>query len=195
MNSNFFLKKKYSKISITTVLAVVMLFLVYSCGNETTDIAQSSLKREKIPVLKAKEVITLISDSGITRFRIATTQWLIYDKTDEPYWNFPKGIKFDRFNLKGDIEAKMRADSAKYFEERYLWEFNGNVLVKNLKGEVFETQQLFWDDANRKFYSDKDIKITQKRKIIKGIGFESNASLTRYTIHKPTGIIPVETSN
>lgn len=177
------------------MIAVVMLFLVYSCGSESTEIAKSSLKREDMPVLKAKNITTLISDSGVTRFRISTAQWLVYDKAVEPYWRFPKGINFERFSLNGEVEAKMRADSALYFENKYLWEFNGNVLVKNLKGEVFETEQLFWDDANRRFYSDKNIKITQQRKIIKGIGFESNASLTRYIIRKPTGIIPIESTN
>lgn len=190
-NKIFFIKKA------TTAVACILICLLglSSCSDNTTEIAESSLKREDIPVLKAKNITTLISDSGITRFSITTAQWLVYDKAKLPYWSFPKGIKFDRFNPKGGIEAKMEADKATYIEQKYLWEFNGNVVVKNLKGELFETEQLFWDDANNKFYSDKTIKITQKNKIIKGIGFESNSTLTRYIIRKPTGIIPVDSSN
>lgn len=177
------------------ILISFILLTTYSCGGESTEIAIKSPKRETIPVLKAKNVSTIISDSGIIRFKITTPQWLVYDKAKEPYWKFPIGIKFDRFTQGGKIEAKMQADRAIYIESKYLWRFDGNVLVKNLNGEIFETEQLFWDDANRKFYSDKNIKITQKNKIIKGIGFESNSTLTRYIIRKPTGIIPVDSSN
>lgn len=182
--------------SITTVLfAVVMLFFVWSCNGSKTEIAKNTPKRDLVPVMKAENVTTIISDSGVTRFRISTPSWMIYDKTKEPYWFFPKGIIFERFNQKYDVEANMKSKRAIYFENKSLWRFDGDVVVKNLQGEIFETQQLYWDDAHSKFYSDKEIKISQKTKIITGIGFESNATLTRYIIRKPKGIIPVEGSH
>ncbi len=85
----------------------------------------------------------------------------------------------------------MTANTAKYYEKKSLWEFNGDVEAKNLQGEIFRTEQMFWDENQKRIYSDKEISITQHTKIINGIGFESNSSLTRYTIRRPTGIIPV----
>ena len=55
------------------------------------------LTREQLPVLITDSVTTLISDSGITRYRIEALQWLIYDKTDTPYQEFPKGIYLEQF--------------------------------------------------------------------------------------------------
>ncbi len=178
---------------ITTVLfTVVMLFFITSCGGENTEVMSKAPSRDKLPVLKAANITTIISDSGITRFRITTPEWLVYDKVEEPYWDFPKGIDFERFDENYNIDANMKSNKAKYIQRKLLWEFNDNVVATNIKGEVFETDQLFWDDAKDRFYSDKKIKITQEKRIITGIGFESNASLTHYVIRKTKGIIPIE---
>lgn len=180
---------------ITTVFTVVMLFFITSCGGNDTEVMKTTPKREKLPVLKAANITTIISDSGITRFRITTPEWLVYDKVKEPYWDFPKGIDFERFDEQYNIDANMKSDRARYLQGKLLWEFNDNVVATNIKGEIFETDQLFWDDAKDKFYSDKKIKITQKKRIIMGIGFESNASLTHYIIRQTKGIIPIEQEN
>ena len=185
--------KIFSKLSITTVLTtVVMLFLVSSCTDDKIETADKKQQREKLPQLKAENISTIISDSGVTRYRITASEWKIYDKTKEPYWVFPKGIYFERFNQEYKIDADMKANKAIYFQQKSLWEFVGNVKAKNLEGEYFETEQLFWDESNERIYSDKKIKITQKTKIINGIGFESNPTLTRYVIRNPQGIIPID---
>ena len=64
--------------------------------------------------------------------------------------------------------------------------------AQNKKNEHFTTDLLFYDDNKKEFYSDTEITIKREDKIIYGIGFTSNADMTRYTIQKPTGIIPVE---
>lgn len=191
MKPSYSIKRLFG-VAVVFQLAVI-LFLLSSCSNGATpDVASKTPQRNTLPRLTSKNVTTTISDSGVTRFRITTPEWLVFDSTAHPYWTFPKGILFERFNLKYRIEARMKSDQAIYYQSKSLWEFNGNVHVKNLQGELFETTQLFWDNANNKFYSDKRIKIVQKTRIITGVGFESNSSLTRYIIKNPQGVIPVE---
>ena len=45
-------------------------------------------ERDSLPVMDTKGVTTLISDSGITRYRVNTAEWLIYDRKNPPYWAF-----------------------------------------------------------------------------------------------------------
>lgn len=47
-------------------------------------------ERDSLPVMDTKGVTTLISDSGITRYRVNTAEWLIYDRKKPPYWAFEK---------------------------------------------------------------------------------------------------------
>ena len=90
------------------------------------------------------------------------------------------------------VDANIHARYAKFNENEQIWELRGKVRSTNLQGELFETEQLFWNQREEKFYSDSLIKITQKSHIITGIGFESNQTMTKYLIKQPQGIFPVD---
>ncbi|MGL5921118.1 MAG: LPS export ABC transporter periplasmic protein LptC, partial [Bacteroidales bacterium] len=83
------------------------------------------------------------------------------------------------------------ADTAYFWEQKKLWELKGNVRVKNIQNEKFETQLLFWDQNQQRIYSDSTIRIEQPERIIIGKGFESNEQMTRYTIRETNGIFSV----
>ena len=134
-------------------------------------------------------VTTLISDSGRIRYRVLTPLWKIYDKAYEPYWLFPKRLHLERFDDSLRVESVIECDTAKYYTRRRLWELKGNVLIVNLQGETFETSLLYWDQRIAKVYSDSFIRIEQRDVILSGIGFESNQTMTKYTIFKPNGPI------
>ena len=62
--------------------------------------------------------------------------------------------------------------------------------MRNVDGDRFLTQQLFWDQNARKVYSDSFIHIERSDRIIEGYGFISNEQMTDYTIRRPSGIFP-----
>lgn len=177
------------------VAVVSLLMCAISCGNKNTSFGEVTTPREKQAQLSADSVSTLISDSGITKYRISTIRWLIFDKSKEPYWFFPKGLRFEKFDTVFNVDATMWADTAIFYQPRNLWEFRGNVEVSNTQDEHFSTTQFFWDNNQERFYTEKKIRIRQADKIIEGIGFESNSSLTDYTIKHPTGIFPTESED
>ena len=148
--------------------------------------------RSETPRLKVDEITTIISDSGITRYRITAKVWCMYDKTSEPYWDFPEGLHLERFDENYNVDAKIDCKRARYYDTRRLWELNDSVRATNLDGDQFATQQLFWSQNEERIYSDSAIVVTQRDKKIMGEGFESNQSMTRYTIRKTKGIIPIE---
>jgi LPS export ABC transporter protein LptC len=142
--------------------------------------------------LHATDVNTLISDSGIVRYRIKAQTWQVYDRADTPYWEFPDGIYLERFGANLESDANIEADYAFYDETAQRWKLVGNVKALNLEGETFETPLLFWDQKTESVYSDSSIVITRETSVIKGIGFRSNQSMTKYTILRPTGVFPME---
>lgn len=179
---------------ITRVILLVLLCtLVFACNKKSVKLqADAILDRKAMPILEAEDVTTLISDSGITRYRIAAPKWLIFDKADTPYWEFPKGIYLERFNLEMKADASVQADYAYYDETAKRWMLRGNVKAMNLNGETFNAPLLFWDQNTETVYSDSAIVITQNDLIIKGYGFTSNQQLSKYTIHNPTGVFPID---
>ena len=147
---------------------------------------------DSLPVMASYAITSLISDSGVIRYKIQTDEWLIFDKTNPPYWYFPQGVYVEKFDSLLHVDAYIKSDTAYFYEPEQLWKLVGNVHLENLQEEIFDTEELFWDQKSEKIYSDKFIKIEQKERIITGMGFDSNQSMTIYTIRKPQGIFPVE---
>ena len=143
-----------------------------------------------IPTMLTRDVETLISDSGVTRYRIVTPIWYVYDEVEEPYWRFPEGLNLDKYDNFFRTEATVRADSAIYLKRKQTWQLDGHVSISNVMNEKFLTQQLFWDQRTHKLYSDSFIHIERTDRVLEGYGFESNEQLTRYTIKKVSGIFP-----
>ena len=178
---------------ITIVLgAVVMLLLFSACSGNRKTLGEAITERDSLPVMDTKGVMTLISDSGVTRYRINTEEWMVFDRKNPSYWAFEKGIFMEKFDSVFNVEASVKADTAYYYDKQKLWKLMGNVDISNLKGERFETELLYWDQNKHTIYSDKFIRIEQPDRIIMGHGFDSNEQMSVYTIRRPAGIFYVD---
>ena len=179
--------------SITIVLgAMVMLLLFSSCSGKKKELGDAITERDSMAVMATRGVTTLVSDSGVTRYRINTEEWLVFDRKNPPYWAFEKGVYLEKFDSIFQVEASIKADTAYFFNKEELWKLMGNVHIQNLKGEQFDTELLYWDQRTQRIYSDEFIRIEQPDRIITGHGFESNQQMTVYTIRKPEGIFYVD---
>jgi LPS export ABC transporter protein LptC len=185
------LKYKNGFIALSTIVLLFALSFLSSCGHEKKRIGEAIKDRDSMPVMRTTDVVTLISDSGITRFRIKTPEWLIYDRRNPSFWAFEKGIYLEKFDPNYHVEASIKCDTAYFYDKQRLWKLIGHVAIKNTKGEKFNTELLFWDQMAEKVYSDKKIRIEQLDKIIVGHGFESNQQMTQYVIHNIEGIFYV----
>lgn len=179
------------KCRIAGVFLTLAIFFS-ACRHSEVQQADVSVPREQIAALVTDSVSTLISDSGITRYRIEAPQWLIYDQTEPPYQEFPKGIYLEQFDPDLSVQASLKADYAYYDEKEQHWRLSGNVHALNRKGEQFDTPELNWDQQTHRVYSDSVIHITREKSIIEGVGFESNEEMNKYTILHPTGVFPIE---
>lgn len=180
-------------INITVaVWAAVMFVLFPACTGDNKQFAEAIQERDSLPGMKTSGVTTLVSDSGITRYKVITEEWEIYDKKNPPYWAFEKGVYLEKFDSLFHIDASIKADTAYYYEKKKLWELRGNVHIRSQRGDKFDTQLLFWDEKKEKVYSDRFIRIEQEDKVITGYGFESNQQMTEYQIYNNTGIFTVE---
>ena len=179
--------------SITIVLgAMVMLLLFSSCSGKKKELGDAITERDSMAVMDTRGVTTLVSDSGVTRYRINTEEWLVFDRKNPPYWAFEKGVYLEKFDSIFQVEASIKADTAYFFNKEELWKLMGNVHIQNLKGEKFDTELLYWDQNKKRVYSDQRVRIEQPDQIIYAIGFESNEQLTKYRFFKTEGIFYVD---
>lgn len=174
------------------IAVMAVLILLSGCRREVKLRADAIEDRAAIPVLEAHDVMTLISDSGVTRYRITAERWKMFDKAEPPYWEFERGVYLEKFDEQFTVQASLKSDYAHYNEEEQIWHLLGNVHALNLEGEQFDTPELFWNQKTERVYSDSAITIQRETSIIYGVGFESNQEMSKYTILHPTGVFPLK---
>lgn len=178
---------------ITTIFGIVVMLLLLSvsCGGDKKEIVAVAFDPENTYTMRTTDIVSLISDSGITRYRVTSAEMLVFEKAAEPYWYFPQGVYMEQFDSLFVTKASIEADTAFNWYSKKLWKLIGNVEVKNLEGDRFETDTLYWDEIAERIYSDAFMRITRADQILTGVGFESNQNMTRYRIRRPQGSLPV----
>jgi len=185
----------YKPLSLRVLLFIPLLTLLVSatagCKKEKRTVVPAVSDISEEPTMSTRNVETLISDSGYTRYRITTPIWLIYDNIEEPKWRFPEGLDLQKYDKDMKPDSRIVCDSATYFSQKKIWRLDGNVRMRNTAGDKFLTQQLFWDQMTRRIYSDSFIHIERSDRILEGHGFVSNEQMSAYSISRPSGIFPV----
>ena len=173
-------------------MAAAMVLLLPSCSNGDEKVGPDIGERDSLPTLKSIGVSTLISDSGVIRYKIISEDWYIYEKKDPPHWSFEKGLFIERFDASFQVDAFISCDTAYFYNLQELWELRGRVLVKNLKHETFKTSLLFWDQRAHRIYSSAYMEIDGETRKLSGYNFSSNEQMTDYIIHSSKGLFPLE---
>ncbi|WP_165784602.1 LPS export ABC transporter periplasmic protein LptC [Solitalea longa] len=175
--------------NVVTSLAIAFLFIATGCENDLAKVDAISAKIAETPVETSKEVEMIYSDSAKVKARMITPVFLQY-KTEQPYDEMPKGLKIDFFNPGATkVESTLTANYGIRKPSERKIEVRNNVVVINQKGEKLNTERLVWDEASRKIFSDKFVKITTTDKIIQGYGLEANEDLSNYKIKQMSGIV------
>lgn len=177
---------------LSPVLFLLLLIAGAGCREEKKVDVASALNMKGMPTMKTVNVSTLISDSGITQYKIVSPLWEVFDEVDTPYWRFPKGLYLRKYDRLFNVIASVAADSARYLKYERLWKLDGNVELQRIPGTLFQTQQLFWDERAHRLYSDSFIHVETPTHVIEGRGFVSNDELTDYRIVHPEGIFPID---
>ncbi|MBR2493758.1 MAG: LPS export ABC transporter periplasmic protein LptC [Paludibacteraceae bacterium] len=183
---------KNIRFGITVAFQAIVILVLQSCSPSVENTATLGMERDSAAVMKTYNVTTLVSDSGITRFRVATPEWLVFDKKAKPTWEFPQGLHLEQFDENLEIHSEVDAKKAIYYTELEQWILSDSVYAVNVDGERFESEVLYVHQKEDRIFTDKFVKITQEDKIITGIGMESNQRLTKYRVLKPQGIIPLD---
>lgn len=172
-------------------LAIIVILVVASCGSDKKELIDVSVDYETTPTMKTTQISTVISDSGVVRYKITAPLWLVFDEAKEPRWNFSQGLHLDKFDNNQNQDATFDCDSATFLSQRKIWRFDGTVYAQNVAGDKFFTNQLFWDQRDKKVYTDSFIHIEKSDRIIEGYGFVSNENMTEYDVNKVSGIFPI----
>ncbi|MBR4757343.1 MAG: LPS export ABC transporter periplasmic protein LptC [Bacteroidaceae bacterium] len=171
-------------------LILTLVLLCFACTDDRETLAAIG-ENDSTAFMRSRGISTLISDSGILRYRLVAEEWDIYTNTKPSTWKFMKGLLMERFDEGFHIDLHVQADTA-YLHEQRLWELRGRVVIRNIEGTLFRTEELFWDMNEHQMWNTKYMKITTTDEELEGTDFRSNEQMTDYYVSNSVGAFPVD---
>lgn len=174
-------------------LLLLLLFLSLGCSREVEHIADPIPAKDSLLFMHSTGINTFISDSGVMRYHLVVEEWDIYNGVagELPTWKFLKGLLMERYDEKFHTDLFVQSDTA-YLHRQQLWELRGRVVVRNVNGDVFRTEELFWDLNAHEMWNTCYMHITTPERELEGTEFRSNEQMTKYSVRNSVGSFPVE---
>lgn len=162
-------------------------FYFLSCTQVQEHTAAAVRDRDSASVMMSYGVNTLISDSGVIKYKIVTERWEVNNVKNPSFWKFDKGVFFEQFDEKFHVEAYIQADSAIYYDQKKLWHLRGRVRIRNINGLVYESEELFWDGLKHEIYSNVFSRVTTPERSMEGTYFLSDEHMSHYIVSNSKG--------
>ena len=155
-------------------------------------IKEISIQNQSVfPVETIKDFEIIYSDSSKVRVLLSASIMNRFNH-EKKYVEIEDGLKVQFFDESGKKESELLSDYAIIDEENDVIQAQKNVVVRNVNGDVLESETLNWSQKKQEIFTDDFIKITTDNEVIFGQGLVSNQNFTKYTIKKIKGTISID---
>ena len=165
---------------------MMFLFLV-ACQEQVEHTAPAIHARDSVAMMTSYGVNTLISDSGVMKYRIVTERWEVNTNKNPSRWIFNKGILLEQFDDKFHINSYIQCDTAYYYDQLKIWKLYGRVRILTKDGLRFNSEQLTWDQNKHELSSNVFSKLVTPERTLQGSHFWSDEKMTRYVVSNTKG--------
>lgn len=174
------------------LILLVAGFFVQCRTADKSDIESYLKQTEDLSVEKVENVVIRYTDSAMLKAKIVAPEMIRYPNKNEPYTEMPKGLFATFYDSKGQVDSKLSAAYGINYEQKKLIKLTDSVRVVNVKGEELKSEELFWDQQEKRIYTNKFVRIVRNGETLRGDGFESNETFTKYRILRPAGPVTVK---
>ena len=159
-----------------------------SCQEQKKQTAPAIHSRDSASVMISYGVNTLISDSGVIKYRIVTEEWEVNQIRKPSHWIFNKGLFLEQFDEKFHVQSYVQCDTAYYYDQLRLWELRSRVRVLTKDGLRFSSEQLYWDESSHELYSHVFSRLVTPERTLQGSYFRSDERMTKYFVSNSKGV-------
>ena len=175
------------KVLIQIVFLFISCLLAASCQEAVEHTAGAIRDRDSVAVMTSLGVNTLISDSGIIKYRIVTERWEVNQNKKPSRWTFDKGLFLEQFDEKFHVQSYIQCDTAYYYDQKRLWELRSRVRILTKDGLRFSSERLYWDEGKHELYSNTFSRLVTPERTLQGSYFRSDEHMTHYLITNSRG--------
>ncbi len=166
------------------LLAIASLF-VFACEGNFKDVQKMGFS-EFSPSGEADNFNLRYTDSGRITSILISKKMKEYATVEFPFTEFPKGIDATFFDKKG-VKTVVTSDYAVRYKNNDVIDLQGNVRISNESGQLMETEQLYFDQKNEWFYTEKKFKFTDPKGVSYGEGIDFSKDFKIVNSQKLTG--------
>ena len=169
------------------LLCSFCFLLAVSCQEQKEHTASAIHDRDSVAMMTSFGVNTLISDSGVMKYRIVTERWEVNTSKNPSQWIFEKGILLEQFDEKFHVNSYIQSDTAYYYDQQKIWKLYGRVRILTKDGLKFTSEQLTWDQNKHELSSNVFSKLVTPERTLQGSYFWSDEKMTRYFVSNSKG--------
>lgn len=168
-------------------LSLALSSVFVSCDKPVEHTAPAVNDADSLPMMVSYGVNTLISDSGVIKYRIVAERWEVNQNKKPSRWYFDKGLFLEQFDEKFHVETYIQCDTAYYYDQQRLWELRSRVRILTKDGLRFSSEQLYWDEIRHELYSYKFSRLVTPERTLQGTYFRSDEKMTKYYVSNSKG--------
>lgn len=181
-------KMTLKKQNANYLIAIIALSIgFFSCESNFKEVQKINFSEFK-PSGEVDDFNLKYTDSGRIKSILISPKMLDYATVEFPFTEFPKGINVTFFDVKG----KKTFVTSKYaitYKGTDIIDLQGTVLITNETGQMLETEQLYFDQKNDWFYTEKKFKFTDPKGISYGEGIDFSKDFKIVNSQKISGEI------
>jgi LPS export ABC transporter protein LptC len=159
--------KKNTLLLVFTVLAVAFLL---GCESNFKEVQKINFS-EFAPSGEADNINLKYTDSGRIKAILVSSKMLDFSSLDFTFTEFPNGIDVTLYDDKSK-QTFVKSDYAVSYKTTNIIDLQGNVIITSQGGQVLETDQLYYDQKNEWFFTEKSFKFTDPKGSSNGQGID-----------------------
>lgn len=148
----------------------VILSVLFGCESNFKEVHKNDYA-EFVPSGDADQVNLKYTDSGKIKSILVSQKMLDYANVDFAFTEFPKGVDVTIYDNKGK-KTFIRSNYAVSYKQTNIIDLQGKVKITSEAGQILETEQLFFDQKNQWFYTEKKFKLTDAANSSTGQGID-----------------------
>jgi LPS export ABC transporter protein LptC len=165
-------------------------FALASCSNDLAEI-EKVIPIEDAFKEVAHDVRLLYSDSAEVKVEVLGKKLVRYLEKEDPREEFPEGITVNFLTAGQKTNSVLTSKFAVRYEGSDQIIVRDSVVWISKKNEKLETEELVWDEKNKKVFSSRYVRITNPEEVIFGYGFDANQDFTEWRIKQIEGRMKV----
>jgi LPS export ABC transporter protein LptC len=155
---------------ILVPLMVLSITLFLGCESNFKEVQKINFS-EFVPSGEADQINLKYTDSGRITAILVSPKMREFASVDFPFTEFPKGIDVTLFDINGK-KTFIKSDYATSYKLTNIIDLEGNVKITSQDGQILETEQLYFDQKNEWFFTEKSFKFNDPKGVSNGQGID-----------------------